>query len=154
MDQSAEAEETIEALRKRLAEAEETLHAIRSGAVDAVVVDAPHGPRVYTLKGADEPYRMLVERMQEGAVTLRENGVVLFANGSFAEMVGAPLRAGDRRGRSIGSCRSLSGRALRPCSRRRALPACARSSPCSAWTAPSWHASSRWDRCRWTRMCS
>jgi PAS domain S-box-containing protein len=91
MDQGTEANETIEALRTRLAEAEETLHAIRSGAVDAVVIDAPDGPRVYTLKGADEPYRILVERMQEGAVTLSEDGVVLFANGSFAGLVGAPL---------------------------------------------------------------
>jgi PAS domain S-box-containing protein len=91
MDQSVEADETIEAVRKRLAEAEETLHAIRSGAVDAVVVDGPDGPRVYTLKGADQPYRILVERMQEGALTLREDGVVLFANGSFAALVGAPL---------------------------------------------------------------
>jgi PAS domain S-box-containing protein len=92
MDQSVAADESIEAVRKRLAEAEETLHAIRSGAVDAVVIDAPDGPRVYTLKGADEPYRMLVERMQEGAVTLSEDGGVLFANGSFADLVGAPLQ--------------------------------------------------------------
>jgi PAS domain S-box-containing protein len=91
MDQSAAADETIEAIRTRLAEAEETLQAIRSGAVDAVVIDGPDGPRVYTLKGADEPYRILVERMKEGALTLSEDGVVLFANGSFADLVGAPL---------------------------------------------------------------
>jgi PAS domain S-box-containing protein len=91
MNQGVETDETIEALRARLTEAEETLHAIRSGAVDAVVIDAPEGPRVYTLKGTDEPYRILVERMREGAVTLSEDGIVLFANGSFADMVGAPL---------------------------------------------------------------
>jgi PAS domain S-box-containing protein len=83
--------QTIEELRARLAEAEETLEAIRSGAVDAMVVEGPDGPRVYTLKGADEPYRILVERMQEGAVTLGQDGTVLFANGSFAAMVRAPL---------------------------------------------------------------
>ena len=87
--EASEAE--IEELRARLAEAEETLEAMRSGAVDAMVVEGPDGPRVYTLKGADEPYRILVERMQEGAVTLSEDGTVLFANGSFAAMVGAPL---------------------------------------------------------------
>jgi PAS domain S-box-containing protein len=84
-------EPTLDQLRARLAEAEETLQAIRSGAVDAVVVDGPDGPRIYTLKGADEPYRILVERMQEGAVTLGEDGTVLFANGSFASLVAAPL---------------------------------------------------------------
>jgi PAS domain S-box-containing protein len=83
--------QTIEELRARLAEAEETLEAMRSGAVDAMVVEGPDGPRVYTLKGADEPYRILVERMQEGALTLSEDGTVLFANGSFAAMVRAPL---------------------------------------------------------------
>jgi PAS domain S-box-containing protein len=91
MDQSAAADEKIEALRARLAEAEETLHAIRSGAVDAVVIDGQEGPQVYTLKGADEPYRILVERMQEGALTLSEDGIILFANGGFAAMLGAPL---------------------------------------------------------------
>src|SRR5690606_20256966 len=84
-------EANIEELRARLAEAEETLEAMRSGAVDAVVVEGPDGPRVYTLEGADEPYRILVERMQEGAVTLSEDGTILFANGSFARMVRAPL---------------------------------------------------------------
>jgi PAS domain S-box-containing protein len=83
--------QVVEELRARLAEAEETLEAVRSGAVDALVVEGPNGPRVYTLKGADEPYRILVERMQEGAVTLSEDGTILFANGSFAAMVGAPL---------------------------------------------------------------
>jgi PAS domain S-box-containing protein len=84
-------EPTFDQLRARLAEAEETLQAIRSGAVDAVVVDGPDGPRIYTLKGADEPYRILVERMQEGAVTLDGDGTVLFANGGFASLLAAPL---------------------------------------------------------------
>jgi PAS domain S-box-containing protein len=81
----------LEELRARLAEAEETLRAIRSGEVDALVVEGPDGPRIYTLKGADEPYRLLVERMQEGAVTLNEDGVVLFCNESFATMLQVPL---------------------------------------------------------------
>jgi PAS domain S-box-containing protein len=91
VNDSAEPSRTVEELRAQLAEAEETLQAIRSGAVDAVVVDGTDGPRIYTLKGADEPYRILVERMQEGAVTLSEDGTVLFANGSFASLIAAPL---------------------------------------------------------------
>ena len=74
-----------------MAEAEETLRAIREGEVDALVVKGPDGPRIYTLKGADEPYRVLVERMQEGAVTLSEDGLVLYGNRGFAEMIGLPL---------------------------------------------------------------
>jgi PAS domain S-box-containing protein len=81
----------VEELRAQLAEARETLEAMRTGAVDAMVVEGPDGPRVYTLKSADEPYRILVERMQDGAVTLSEDGTVLFANGGFASMVGTRL---------------------------------------------------------------
>ena len=81
----------LEHLRTRLAEAEETLRAINEGEVDALVVKGPDGPRIYTLKGADEPYRVLVERMQEGALTLSGDGLVLYGNRGFAEMLGVPL---------------------------------------------------------------
>ena len=81
----------LESLRSRLAEAEETLRAIHEGEVDALVVRGADGPRIYTLKGADEPYRVLVERMQEGAITLSADGLVLYGNRGFAEMIGLPL---------------------------------------------------------------
>jgi len=59
------------ALREKLREAEETLEAIRNGDVDAVVVSgADDVPRVYTLETADQTYRLLVEEMQEGTLTL------------------------------------------------------------------------------------
>lgn len=57
-------------LKTRLAEAEDTLRALRSGEVDAFVVDGASGPQVFTLKSAAEPYRLLVEQMREGALTL------------------------------------------------------------------------------------
>lgn len=78
-------------LRTRLAEAEETLHAIRTGEVDALVVSGISGDQVFTLKGADHPYRMLIEDMNEGALTLTTDGVILYANRRFAEMLKAPL---------------------------------------------------------------
>jgi PAS domain S-box-containing protein len=80
-----------DALRQRLAEAEETLHAIRSGAVDAFLIeDGDAGERVYTLEGADRPYRTLVECMQQGALVLADDGTILFGNGRFAMMTGMP----------------------------------------------------------------
>jgi hypothetical protein len=57
-------------LRVRLAEATEVLTAIRIGDVDAVVVQGPQGDRLFTLRGADEPYRVLIEEMNQGAVSL------------------------------------------------------------------------------------
>jgi PAS domain S-box-containing protein len=74
-------------LRARLEEAEETLRAIGGGEVDAFVVSGPDGEQVFTLKGADQSYRVLVETMNEGAATLSEDGTVLFANSRLAAML-------------------------------------------------------------------
>lgn len=78
-------------LRRRLAEAEATLQAIRTGEVDAVVVAGRTGPRVFTLEGADHPYRTLIESMHEGALTLAEDGTILYCNLCFAHLMKCPL---------------------------------------------------------------
>ena len=76
------------ALREKLREAEETLEAIRNGDVDAVVVSgADDIPRVYTLETADQTYRLLVEEMQEGALTLTRGGDILYCNRRLAQLV-------------------------------------------------------------------
>jgi len=78
-------------LRQRLADAEETLRAIYQGEVDALVVRGPHGPQIFTLRGAQEPYRILVERMHEGALTLSTEGLILYSNRHFATLIDRPL---------------------------------------------------------------
>ncbi len=83
-------EEDVRELRRRLEEAEETLRAIRSGEVDALVVAGDQGEQIFTLEGADHPYRTLIEAMQQGAVTLACNGTVLYCNHCFAEMLHVP----------------------------------------------------------------
>ncbi len=75
----------------RLDEAEETLRAIGSGEVDAFVVAQPHGDEVQTLTGAHRPYRVMVERMQQGAVTLSSRAEILYTNQPFAAMIGRPI---------------------------------------------------------------
>jgi PAS domain S-box-containing protein len=77
-------------LLARLREAEETLDAIRRGEVDALVVAGASGQQIYTLQNADRPYRALIERMQEGAVTLSTDGTILYCNDRFAAMCGSP----------------------------------------------------------------
>ncbi|HET9595214.1 MAG TPA: ATP-binding protein [Anaeromyxobacteraceae bacterium] len=81
-----------EELRLRLEEAEQALEAIRTGQVESLVIDGPGGPRIFSLEGATHSYRVLVESMNEGAVTLTEDGVVLYCNGRFAGMLGQPLQ--------------------------------------------------------------
>jgi PAS domain S-box-containing protein len=81
----------LEELRQRLQETEETLEAIRSGEVDALVVSGPSGEKVFTLEGAEHPYRVLVESMNEGAISLSLDGTILYCNAAFARLIGCPL---------------------------------------------------------------
>jgi PAS domain S-box-containing protein len=81
---------TTDELRRRLQEAEDTINAIRDGHVEALVVNAPDGERIYTLRGADQPYRLIVEQMREGALTLSGDGTILYCNQRFAELMGYP----------------------------------------------------------------
>ena len=78
-------------LKAQLEEQEETLRAIRNGEVDALLVSTPKGEQVYTLKGAEQIYRVFIETMHEGALLLSSDGVILYANNRFSEMVGLPL---------------------------------------------------------------
>src|SRR5580700_4425104 len=75
-----------ERLRLRLDEAEAIVEAIRNGIVDAVVVNATPGESVYTLEGADRPYRLLVEAMQQGVAVLNPEGVLLYCNPCLADL--------------------------------------------------------------------
>ena len=106
-------------LRTRLEEAEELLTAIRAGSVDALVIEGPQGPQVYTLEGADQPYRTYVETMNEGAVTLSQDGTVLYCNRQFAELTGGcPLKrpSANRFSRSLPvPTRMRSPRCYAPC---------------------------------------
>ncbi|HET9698011.1 MAG TPA: ATP-binding protein [Terriglobales bacterium] len=83
--------EEIEQLKSRLSAAEETLGAIRDGHVDAIVVPGPNGNQVFTLAGSDAAYRVFVERMKEGAVTVSADGTILYCNHSFSEIVACSL---------------------------------------------------------------
>ena len=74
----------LQTLRLRLEEAEETLRAIAAGEVDALVVDGPDGEQIFTLQGADHPYRLMVENMREGALTINHEGIIVYCNDSFA----------------------------------------------------------------------
>jgi len=78
-------------LRARLTEAEEALRAIRTGEVDAVVTAGKKGLQVFTLEGAEHAYRVLIESMNEGALTLTTDQTILYANRCFARMVKRPL---------------------------------------------------------------
>lgn len=59
--------------------AEEALRAIQAG-----------DEHVVTLEGADLPYRILLDQMYAGAVTLTADGVIIYCNHRFADIVRTP----------------------------------------------------------------
>jgi PAS domain S-box-containing protein len=95
----------LEELRLRLQEAEETLEAIRSGGVDGFIVATEQGEeQLYTLNAADRVYRVFLESISQGALTLSSDGLILYANAAAATLLasdgglaGTYLRAFVRR---------------------------------------------------------
>jgi len=65
-------------------EAQQTIDAIRRGEVDAFVM----GDMVVTLTNSRDPYHMLADRIQQGALTLSPHGKIVYANARFSRMLG------------------------------------------------------------------
>jgi PAS domain S-box-containing protein len=82
----------IAKLRGLLWEAEDSLRAIRSGEVDALVFPTAAGEQVFVLRSVDEPYRVLVEQLQEGAIIASARGEILYCNQQLGALLGLPLQ--------------------------------------------------------------
>ena len=91
LNRHEELEKELQELRHQLEEANDTIEAIRTGQIDALVVQGEGGHQIYTLKSADHTYRVFIEKMTEGAVTLNKQGIILFCNSQFASMVHMPM---------------------------------------------------------------
>lgn len=80
-----------ENLQSQLIDANQIIDSIREGAVDALVVNDGSGtPQIYAIESADYTYRILIEKFSEGALSINETGLILFANRSFSELAGLP----------------------------------------------------------------
>ena len=112
---TADHREQSETLRVRLAEAEEMLRAIQQGEIDALVVEGTGGNQVYTLHSAEEPYRNLVEQMQEGAVVLTSARRHPVRQRALRGARGRAAPVGDWQPASAGSCTRRTGTTSRPC---------------------------------------
>jgi hypothetical protein len=78
-------------LRAELAETKENLRVIQSGEVDAFIISGAQGEQVFTLKGVEQPYRVFIEQMKEGAATLAVDNTIIYCNNVFAGMLKIPL---------------------------------------------------------------
>jgi PAS domain S-box-containing protein len=81
-----------EQLLQQLREAKESIEVIKAGKIDALVTANNEEIKIYTEKTADKVYRLLIERMHEGAVTIDQTGTILYSNSSFAKLVNLPLQ--------------------------------------------------------------
>ena len=79
------------ALKQQLLEANKSTMAMKAGQIDALVVAHKKAVKIYTAPTADKTYRILIEKMQEGAVTVNQDGMILYCNSYFAKMVARPL---------------------------------------------------------------
>lgn len=89
--ENSDLKQEVSHLRSRLEEMEQVLTAIRAGEVDALMISGPNGESVYSLSGAEHPYRVMVESMGEGAVTVTNDGTILYANTAFARLLDTSL---------------------------------------------------------------
>ena len=80
-----------EDLRSRLKDAEDALSAIRNGEVDAIIVSGNDGEKVFSLTSAETPYRTIVEKMNEGAVSVNSDGIILYCNPVYAALISRPI---------------------------------------------------------------
>lgn len=79
-------------LQQQLRETEETIKLVKTGNIDALVDSEKKSVKVYTENTADKTYRILIEKMHEGAVTLNDDGIILYCNSCFASMINTPLQ--------------------------------------------------------------
>lgn len=78
----------IEELKISLDEANAMIDAIRDGSVDALVLTKDGRPQVYSLETADYTYRVLIEKFEEGAVSIADSGMILYCNDYFGRLLG------------------------------------------------------------------
>ena len=76
----------IEDLKNQLFDANSIIDAIRHGEVDALVLHNDGGPQIYSMESADYTYRILIEKLGEGALSIAHNGLILYCNDYFGKL--------------------------------------------------------------------
>ncbi len=82
----------IEDPKAQTGDTQEVVPADRKSEAAAIASFSLPGEEVSTLPRAEQSYRVFVESMVEGAVTLLPDGAISFCNSRFSEMVGFPVR--------------------------------------------------------------
>jgi PAS domain S-box-containing protein len=77
-------------LQNRLDEYEQLIEAIKGGEVDAFALKTNNESAIFSIQTVDYAYRILVENVGEGALNLSEDGLILYTNNYFPELVNLP----------------------------------------------------------------
>ena len=77
----------IKELENQLQEYEQLMQAIKAGEVDAFAVGSKDQQEIYTLQTVDHAYRVLIEKFSEGAVNLTDDGLIVYTNTYFFELL-------------------------------------------------------------------
>lgn len=80
--------EKIKELKSRLEEAEQLIEAIKAGEVDAFAIGKEGKREIFTIQSSDYAYRLLIEEIGEGAVNVTEEGVIVYTNRYFCQLLG------------------------------------------------------------------
>lgn len=78
----------IEQLEIQLSDYQQIVEAISSGEVDAFAINKSGKKEVFTLESSDYVYRLLIEESGEGAINVSEEGVILYTNKYFCNLLG------------------------------------------------------------------
>ena len=78
-------------LIEKLKKAEEAAKILKTENLDAIVIKNDQTTEIITEDNTDQTYRLFVQQMTEGAVTLNSDGLVLYSNMQFAAMVNEPI---------------------------------------------------------------
>jgi PAS domain S-box-containing protein len=79
-----------QSLRIQLEEYKELIDAIKNGEIDALAINKDGKHDIFTLESNDLVYRILVENFGESALNVTENGIIVYANTAFENLLGAP----------------------------------------------------------------
>jgi len=80
----------IESLKEQLCDANSVIEAIKDGSVDALVVHNGGEPQIYSIESADYTYRILIEKLGEGALSMTNEGLILYCNEYFSKLIDLP----------------------------------------------------------------
>jgi PAS domain S-box-containing protein len=78
-------------LESRLEEAEQLIEAIKAGEVDAFAIKRDSNKaEIYTLQSSDFAFRVLIEECGEGALNVTEEGLIVYTNPYFSDLIKLP----------------------------------------------------------------